>query len=315
VCRPIDLARFRDEIRELYAPPVRRPKTRTKVLQALDEFGATGFGSTEDLTPLNIKRWLAAHPDRPGTTAKSLLSSLRAACAYAEGMDYITKSPFWFKFGVRATSTRVKKHLSAAHVAALLNRLEAEAENDWRSARLNALVALVCYTGVRKMEALLLRREDINLDERVIYLVDRAGKNPLKTVAAAAPIPMPEALAPVLEKWLPRTTSDWVYPNLRGEGPWTEGSPGAKPLDQLKAACVRAGVPVVTLHELRHTWSTHAESLWGLSDTVIQRVLRHTSTRTQLVYRKADLENLRAKVRDIRFDATPPQGREQRHGA
>ena len=52
-------------------------------------------------------------------------------------------------------------------------------------------------------------------------------------------------------------------------------------------------MPGVTFQLLRHSWATHAESLWGLSEPLIQRMLRHTTERTQRHYRHADLDNLR----------------------
>ena len=91
---------------------------------------------------------------------------------------------------------------------------------------------------------------------------------------------MADFLVEVMAEWLPKAGSDWAFPATRGAVPWTSGKPGSKPLDRLKAAGLRAGVEGLTFLSLRHSWATHAESLWGFSEALIQRVLRHTTPRT-----------------------------------
>lgn len=67
-----------------------------------------------------------------------------------------------------------------------------------------------------------------------------------------------------------------------------------------------------TFLSLRHSFATHAEH-WGLSPAMIQRILRHTSVRTQIGYRHADAANLRAAGGRIGFgpgDGAVPEGGE-----
>jgi integrase len=82
---------------------------------------------------------------------------------------------------------------------------------------------------------------------------------------------------------------------------WKDGSPGTRPLDQMKGAGKRAGVAGFTFLSLRHSFATHAEGAWGLSPAQIQRCLRHTSLKTQWHYRHADLDNMRASAGGIDF--------------
>ena len=97
-----------------------------------------------------------------------------------------------------------------------------------------------------------------------------------------------------------------MFPNTYRTAPWTGGSPGHKPLDRIKRLGQRAGAENFTILSLRHSWATMAETLWGLSDLQIMRILRHTNTRTQVGYRHADLPNLRAAVKDITFGGELP---------
>jgi integrase len=123
----------------------------------------------------------------------------------------------------------------------------------------------------------------------------------------------PDYLPPSVPRAVPKpglaTDPGWLIPNVYRTGPWVGGSPGHDPLDQLQALGRRAGVPGLTFQSLRHSWATHAESAWGLTDGQIQRILRHTNTRTQWHYRHAERNNLRAIAEGISFD-----GPEAAHG-
>jgi integrase len=328
---PIPWADFSAEVLALYAPPLRAASTRDKVRQALRQVAALGVASTAEIGPQLVARFVAAQPpaNSPNTT-RGLLSSLRACCNYALDQGYCRASPFnrrrrW----VRASAPLVKKFHSREEIARVLDMMRRDVGRkarggwaEWRARRLYALASTVAYTGLRKMEALRLRVEDIDLPGRMLLIVERSGGR-LKTVSSAAPVPLPDALVPVLAEWLPHLVlpasdpaddigpaprrnpgrvrdAGWVFPNVFRTGPWTGGSPGHDPLDRMKAAGLRAGVEGFTFLSLRHSFATHAE-YWGLSDTMIQRILRHTSVRTQLHYRHAETINMRAKVAGLTF--------------
>ena len=182
-------------------------------------------------------------------------------------------------------------------MAKLLDHLSGDVAS-WEGHRLYALVSTFAFTGLRRDEGLKLQLGDVDLGERVIRLTDRS---PLKTEASAVPVPVPDALADVLGTWLPRAGSVWAFPGVARAGPWTGGSAGRRPLDRAQRAAEAVGIPDFTFQGLRQTWATMAESRWGLSELVVQRVLRHTTARTQRLYRKADLDNLTAAVRSLSF--------------
>ena len=250
-------------------------------------------------------------------------------CKYAIYRQYLASDPFsWRQFWLRETplpdhwdadETEASQHLSSDQIDRLLESLRKEASRGWNEHRLYALAATVAFTGLRKAEAIHLQVRDWRQDLGLLDVVPR--RHNLKTKAAAAPVVAPDALDPVLREWLPKVSSLWLFPTQNQASPWTSGMPGRKPLDQLKSAGLRAGIENVTFLALRHSWATHAESRWCLSEGQIQRQLRHTRPTTQKHYRHADVKNLREAIRDIRFDAGQGlrvphfrEGEEVRHG-
>lgn len=313
---PIPWDRFKREVLALYAPPMRSPATLSGMRQILDLVAGLGVSSTAGLTPELVARFIAARPvgESPNTTY-ALVARLRVLCNYAAGRGYLYVSPFALrKRWVRKVRRGARRHHSREEIARVLNLMRGEIERkrgwaQWRARRLHALAATVAYTGLRRTEALYLRVEDIDLEARMLLI--HPGRHRLKTEDSAQPVPIPDALLPILSEWLPHlalpdpppaSTCDpgWVFPNTLRTGPWTGGSPAHQPLSRLKAAGKRAGVEGFTFQSLRHSFATHAE-FWGLSDAMIQRILRHTTTRTQWYYRHPDLDNMRAQVNGIGF--------------
>lgn len=305
-------SRFAAEVLALYSPPFRRAGTRTKMAQALAEFGSSkGLRRTSDITPVLISQWILAHQDRKPITNHSVMRSFRSACAYAKKMGYIKTSPFeyrppsdWIPVEPDDSPDPVDKHHSAEEIARVLQLVDRDAAGgSWDAGRLQALIYVYAYTGMRKREALGLRKQDVDLERRVITIRSHSRRR-LKTKASGAPIAIADDLAEVLARWLPRTGCEWVFPQKRLTGPWNSGTPGSKPLDRVKDAGMRAGVPGLTIASFRHTIGTLAEG-WGIGELELMRWLRHTKTSTQTWYRKhADRDTLQATAKKISFKGT-----------
>jgi integrase len=321
---PISFGDFVAELLELYQPPLRAIKTRDRmrlVLRAVDELVGPG-ATTAALTPALVARFIASRPDSgASSTTYSLVAYLRVACNYAKSRGYVLVSPFDFrKKWVRVSVPPKARHHPIGDIRRVLDLLARDAaEGDgwprWRARRLLALVSLFAYTGLRLMEGVTLHADDVDLDRRMIFLAERDG-NHFKTEASAQSVPIPDALASVLEGWMAHRLDreegvclegaiecPWLFPGVSRRCAWVNGPMGYRPLDQIKAAGERAGVRGFTFQSLRHSFATHAES-WGISPAMLQRVLRHTSLGTQKHYRHADLENMRAAV--ARIDFIPP---------
>jgi len=274
---PIPFNDFRAELLNMYMPPLRAKTTMFKMKYVLNFVAGLvdATATTAELTPTLVARFIAARPRESPNTTHGYLATLRAACSYAESMNYLRISPFRTrKNWIRRSKPKDKQHHSREDISKVLALMARDVERktgwaQWRARRLLALASTVAYTGMRAGEALHLQIQDVDLDNRVILIVSREGSR-LKTERSAQPVPIPEALAPVLAAWMPHAAieqKEWLFPNAWQTGPWQGGSTGYKPLDRMKRLGVRAGVQGFTFLSLRHSWATHAE-LWGLSDTM-----------------------------------------------
>ncbi len=310
---PIPFDRFSGEVLALYQPPHRRASTHIKMRQALAEFAVLpGVGTTADISPALIAAWMAAHADRKAITSQSVLRSFRAACTYAKTMGYLRVSPWdWRRDWIAADDDdeereRTPKHRSLAEVARMLDLLRREAEGGgWEAVRLYALAGVLAYTGMRRNEVLTLRPSDVSLGEGLILLRSRKQAR-LKTKASAGLIGIPAELAGILGPWLARCGEFWLFPNKTDPRTnWTGGSAANRPLGQVKAAALRAGIPAgITLHGLRHSLATSA-GRFGMSPLELKGLLRHTSLGTQAHYVGIDADNARDVARRITYNAPP----------
>jgi len=298
--------RFRGDFEGLYRPPLRRRTTYGSVRHVLDVCESLGVVHPRDLTCGLVSRFSSR--DLSGATIKGQLGYLRLVCSYAHFCGLLLRSPFDFRRDwsrrdvVPCEEAAVRRHYSAVEIGRVLELASAEAAvGAWSAGRLEALCWLFALTGLRRAEGLGLRCEDLDLVGRAVYVRCNRRRG-LKTHAASAPVPLAEVLVPVLERWVRRAGCEWLFPGVRLVGPWTGGRCGSRAGDALRQLGERAGVSGVHFSGLRHSWATHAEGLWCLSEPQIQRVLRHTSVRTSRDwYRHPDLLNLRAAVGPIDF--------------
>ena len=168
------------------------------------------------------------------------------------------------------------------------------------------------FTGVRAAEALHLQAANVCLAKRTLTIAPTADWRP-KTLKSSATLPLADELAEVLGGWLPRAAAPefrpgrlkisgvpWVFPGKKLSGPWTCGGPGVRPLDQVKALGVRAGVPGLTCLSFRKTLGTLAKS-FGFGPLELKAWLRHSNIQTQSWYDEEDVEVMRGSAGKIQF--------------
>jgi integrase len=281
--RPISWRAFRASVLAVYDGPGHAPRTRRKIQTVLDQLEELAAArSTADLTTETIARFVRARSSRVcPNTVRGELSYVSAICAYAYDEGWLDRTPRLRRIRPRASPTVSPRAHSLADVARVLELLRSRSA-DWAWARLHALTALVAYTALRRDEALYLMVEDVDLTAGRIAIVARRR---LKTPGSEDTVPICPELAEVLAGWLPRCGSVWVIPCLvKRSRPWVGGEYGRRPTDQLGAVGRELGIEGLTLLSLRHTWATWARRRWGLSALDVQRILRHTSPRTQEWY-------------------------------
>jgi integrase len=302
---PVPFEVFAAEVLKLYRAPMRRPGTRSKTAQVLNEFGRL-CKSTADLTPLAVSDWLAEAPQRAAATSESLLRHLSAACSYGATRGYLV-SPFafrpisaWLPADELEEGDEFRAHRSAAEIRRVLDQADTEAQaGAWAQLRIRAAVYTWAYTGAGKCEVLGLRLKDIDLERRVITVRSHQRRR-LKTGARADRLPIAWPLAEVLAGWLPHTGCEWVFPHKLRSGPWFWGRPGHRPLCQVKALGKRAGVENLTILAFRHTVGTLSED-WGIGEQMLQRILRHSNRKTQRHYRHEDVDLMHKAAERIQY--------------
>ncbi len=307
--RPIPWSRFEIELLSIYLPPMRAAATYRQMRQILREIGSVpGVTSTASgLNEQTISHWIRSHPGRSAARTASLLRCLSRAANYAVRKRYIDASPFvfipagqWVRSDSRHTGRRAPGHRTSDEIARILELVDSEAcQGTWEAGRLQALVHTYAYTGLRKQEALHLEVKDLNLASRFLTVEPKPGWSP-KTVKSSARLPIAEPLAAVLRVWSVRCGSNWLFPGKRLRTPWTAGSPGARALDQVRAAGERAGVAGLTILSFRKTIGTYAKQ-WGFSQLELKALLRHSNVETQRWYDEDDVEVLSPAVGKIQF--------------
>jgi integrase len=307
--RPVPWGRFADEVLRLYAPPMRRRGTRDKTRQVLREFGAH-CPTTAELTELAIADWIAAHAHRAAATVDGLLRHLSAICTYGAHRGYL-RDPFDFRTVSswlpedELDAEPFRRHRTAEEVRRVLALADDEARlGPWEARRLRAAVYLLAYTGAGKAEVLGLRMADLDPAAATLSIRSHTRRR-LKRGARAAVLPLAPPAAEALAGWLPEVLARFpgcafAFPHKRGDGPWLQGRPGHRPLDQVRALGERAGVAGLTIVAFRHTTATLLEAA-GVSELIIQRILRHARRETQLWYRNPDLPAMREAVGRLRF--------------
>ncbi len=176
--------------------------------------------------------------------------------------------------------------ISSRDANALLNSCD-RGENVGR--RDYAMIVMLLRLGLRATEVATLKLDD--LDWRAAEVVvhgkgRRDGRLPL-------PVDVGEAIAAWLQHGRPKTTSREVF--LSVQAPiMALGRSGVGSI--VRSACVRAGVPQVGPHRLRHTMATEMVNI-GVPLAEISQVLRHRSLSSTAIYARVDLEGLRRIAR------------------
>lgn len=295
-----------NEYLELCEYPLRARATYRVTRQVLDEFAGVGVRSTSDLTPAAIARWIQSRPERSAARANCLLRTLSPAVAYGVDRGYIANNPFafrkpgrWVRADVGATA-RPRRSRTPEEIGRVLDRADLEAaDGSWVAGRLQALVYLFAFTGIRKMEALTLTVADINLEKGLLTISPKADWRP-KTLRSAAVLPIPKPLVDVLRRWISRTGCRWLFPGAKMRGPWTGGMPGANALDQVRMLGERAGVEGLSLLGFRKTIGTAGKAM-GVSQLEMKGLLRHSNIDTQRFYDEESPESLRSAVEKIEY--------------
>ena len=175
---------------------------------------------------------------------KSILKYLRAVFRYAVEHDIINRDPCpRLKF---KKNEKIKKMLKEEAIKILLREAK-ERNHEWFP-----VWAVACYTGLRNGELYALKWENVDFQNRLIYITHSWNKiNGLKTTKSGDDrvVEIAPSLMPVIKELYENKEGEFVLPRIRD---WETGTQ-AKPLkDFLK----ELNLPLIRFHDLRASWAT-----------------------------------------------------------
>ena len=261
------------EFREFVAGPWKaacyercKPSTRKRMDSALRTQLLPTFGviSLERIGPSAVHRWFDRYSQTAPGGANRTLDVLCQIFNYAIACGFLTVNPTrGVKRNPRPTLTRFLSRTEIDGLHAALN-----SHRGRESGRQQVeIIRLLLLTGCRKSELVHLRWSDI--DGNALHLTDsKTGPRLifLNTQARA-----------VLARQ-PRTNSPYVFPSLDDSA-----KSRSNELSLWRKVRREAGIQEVRLHDLRHTFASHAV-MQGVPLPVVSRLLGHSRTRMTLRY-------------------------------
>jgi site-specific recombinase XerD len=241
----------------------------------------------ERLAAQDVSAFLVCEcPKRSVSGARDLVKGLRALLRYLHVAGVIAAPLQW---AVPAVAYRgghgLPRGLSPSQVARLLascDRRRTVGRRDY------AVLLLLCRLGLRAGEAASIQLEDIDW-RRGEFQVRGKG-------ARLERLPLPVDVGQAIVSYLrrrPRSGSRAVF--VLARAPYCPLSAGTVTAI-VHRACVRAQLPPVHAHRLRHTAATEMLRA-GASLAEVAQVLRHRQLATTTIYAKVDRRSLRELAR------------------
>ncbi|MCC7196124.1 MAG: site-specific tyrosine recombinase XerD [Gemmatimonadaceae bacterium] len=246
-----------------------------------------GVDSPEAVDPAALRAFVYHLKDlglAPSSIRRSV-SAIRTYFAYLSGEGKVERDPS----GRLETPKRwrtLPAVLSAADVRRLLDAASLDSPLALRD---RAMLELAYGSGLRVSEWISAKVKDVALDEGVVRIFGKGGKErivPMGRSAIGAVALYMRALRPDLERGAGKGI---LFLNARGKpltrmGAW----------EILRKHVKRAGITVrVTPHTLRHSFATHL--LEGGADLrAVQEMLGHVDISTTQIYTHVDREYLRS---------------------
>lgn len=166
---------------------------------------------------------------------------------------------------------RFPKKLAAAPLPIVPTRPQILAIIDKIGEEVRPLACLLYYAGLRFSEAANLKAEDILIDQGAIVI--NAGKGNKSRIV---PIVLP--LVPILEALKKQIPKGPLFINP------STGTPYKSIKKSIKAAAIRAGVPLrIYSHLFRHGFGVHS-TLDGIGLRTLQNAMGHSSSTTTEIY-------------------------------
>ena len=220
------------------------------------------------ITPMMVHRWFDDCSRTAPGTANICLQTLRQIFNFAAACGHVSASPASsIKPNPRKKITRFLSREELDQLHKVLNRRECSAATRASQRQQIDIIRLLILTGCRKNEIVRLRRDEVT----GTFLRLRDSKTGPRSVFLNA-----EARA-IIERRMAGET-EYLFPS-----PKDAGRPLGKMLCLWYSARKEAGLEDVRLHDLRHTYASHAV-MQGTPLPVVARLLGHSQTTMTLRY-------------------------------
>lgn len=260
---------FRQFIAEKWKTPCYdrcKPSTRQRMDSALRTQLLPTFGARrlDRISREAVHAWFDGHSGTAPAGANRSLDVLRQIFNHAIACGYVTTNPT--RDVRRNPRPKRTRFLSRTEIGRLHKELEVH--HGRGSGKQQAeIIRLLLLTGCRKGEIVRLRWSEVQGD--TLHLTD--SKIGRRTVVLNAP-----ARAVLARQ--PRTESPYVFPALTDSSRSRSGE-----LSLWRKVRQRAGIGNVRLHDLRHTFASHAV-MQSVPLPVVSRLLGHSQARMTLRY-------------------------------
>lgn len=182
--------------------------------------------------------------------------------------------------------------LTAAQIDALLAEC-----NKSRNNALAAYVLVMLQTGFRPGEAVKLRVRDIDVQRMAVNLTD-TKTNRDRTIPLT-----PAAFDTIIDRIVTKKPDDFVFAELSDHGLL---KPANKFRQAFDCAKLRAGLPHITQHTLRHTAATHLLAS-GVDIRTIADILGHSTLQMAMRYAHVADDHRRAAINALSRLVAPPK--------
>ena len=224
---------------------------------------AFGLRPLDRITPARVRKWFDEFSRTAPGNANHGLATLRQIMNFAVACGHIDVNPVrGLKMNRRPALTRF---LSREEVARLHDVLDRQTRKGGRQQA--DIIRLLMLTGCRRGEIVNLRWSEVRED--ALVLAD-SKTGPRR-------VPLSAAARCILERQS-RNGSPFVFPS-----PVNPERPRSHELPLWNRVRREAGVEDVRLHDLRHTFASHAV-MNGVPVPVVSRLLGHSNTRMTLRY-------------------------------
>ena len=243
-------------------PSTRRTETLVLNARLLPAFASLPL---DRITRAGVTRWFDEYSRTAPGGANRTLDLLRRILNHAIACGHLQTNPT--RGMKRNPRPRLTRFLSREEIRRLHRTLDRDADTRPSRTRQADIIRLLLLTGCRKSEIMNLRWQDVDGD--TLNLGD-AKTGPRRVFLSAS-------ARAILERQ-PRSESAWVFPS-----PADPKRPLSRNLPLWLSVRMEAGIEDVRLHDLRHTFASHAV-LQGIPLPVVSRLLGHKHPSMTLRY-------------------------------